>query len=111
MIRKTGIYLILCLIIGMGVGVNIGFRFSNKAEYDEQLLLIQQERQHYDSLLAQSKQRQDSLVKKSDSLTQAGTIIVEKIRKIPVYVQVSYDTLGSLKLKELMIKEYDKRMD
>lgn len=106
MIKKTGIYLILCLIIGMGVGVNIGFKFNNS---DEQLLLLQQERQHYDSLLAESKKKQDSLFRKSDSLSQAGTIIVEKIRKIPVYVQVSYDTMGSLKLRELMIKEYDKR--
>lgn len=97
--------LALCLIAGLLVGIRIG----ESVEYNEQLLIIQKERQHYDSLLAQSKLKQDSLLRKSDSLQEAGTIIVEKIKKIPVYVEVRYDSLGSSKLQELMIKEYDKR--
>lgn len=98
-------FILIFLLIGLVVGINIGKAF----EESDDLIEIQKQRTHYEQLLEESRKKQDSLHRKSDSLSHIGTVIVEKIKQIPVYVNVAYDTLGSLKLRDLMIKEYDKR--
>lgn len=99
------IFIVLCLITGLVIGVNITYFFEEKKNVKE----IQEQREQYELELEESRKKQDSLSRKSDSLSHVGTVIVEKIKQIPVYVNVAYDTLGSVKLRDLMISEYLKR--
>jgi sortase (surface protein transpeptidase) len=99
------ILIVLCLMTGLVVGINVTHSFEESQNVKE----LQMQREQYELELEESRKKQDSLSRKSDSLSHIGTVIVEKIKQIPVYVNVAYDTLGSVKLRDLMIKEYDKR--
>jgi hypothetical protein len=96
------ILILVCSCIGFFSGYYLRSEiYNHNNKFDKQ-------RKSIDSLLVLSRKKQDSLLKITDSLTKAGIVIVEKIKKIPVYVYVPYDTMGSQKLRQLMIQEYKK---
>ena len=97
----------LCFVFGLMIGIEVSLKHKKNNTIDSLI----KERDQFNLLLENSRKERDRLLKKNDSLKRDGTVIVEKIKKIPVYVHIPYDTMGSSKLRQLMIQEYKKAND